>query len=46
MKNLPMHENVIKLVGVVTLSVPLCIVTQFAANGSLDVYLKKRAGTT
>lgn len=34
------HENVIKLKGIVTLSHPLMIVTEYMENGSLDSFLK------
>jgi len=35
------HDNVLRLVGVITKSKPVAIVTEFCANGSVDVYLKK-----
>lgn len=35
------HENVIKLLGVVTKSEPVMIVTEYMLNGSLDQFLKK-----
>ncbi len=44
MRKLPPHPNVIKLIGVVTKTMPNCIVTQFAANGSLEGYLKSHRG--
>ena len=40
MRQLPPHPNVIRLVGVVTKSEPMCIVTEFARHGALDKYLK------
>lgn len=35
------HENVIRLIGVVTKSEPVMIVTEFMENGSLDQFLRK-----
>uniref|UniRef100_A0A0N4US78 receptor protein-tyrosine kinase n=1 Tax=Dracunculus medinensis TaxID=318479 RepID=A0A0N4US78_DRAME len=35
------HENVVKLVGVITKSEPVMIVTEYLENGSLDQFLRK-----
>ncbi|KHN89091.1 Ephrin receptor 1, partial [Toxocara canis] len=35
------HENVIRLIGVVTKSEPVMIITEFMENGSLDQFLRK-----
>uniref|UniRef100_A0A914ZNN2 receptor protein-tyrosine kinase n=1 Tax=Parascaris univalens TaxID=6257 RepID=A0A914ZNN2_PARUN len=35
------HENVIRLIGVVTKSEPIMIITEFMENGSLDQFLRK-----
>uniref|UniRef100_A0A9J2PLY1 receptor protein-tyrosine kinase n=1 Tax=Ascaris lumbricoides TaxID=6252 RepID=A0A9J2PLY1_ASCLU len=35
------HENVIRLIGVVTNSEPIMIITEFMENGSLDQFLRK-----
>jgi hypothetical protein len=40
MRKLPPHPNVIQLVGIVS-TTPTCIITQFAANGSLESFLKR-----
>lgn len=44
MAQLQDHENVCCLVGVVTVGDPEILIVQFAENGSLDVFLKTRAG--
>nr|XP_058972509.1 ephrin type-A receptor 4-like [Pocillopora verrucosa] len=38
------HSNVIRLIGVVTRSRPMMILTEFLKSGSLDHYLKDRKG--
>ena len=35
------HENVVKLVGVVTTGEPLYIILEFCENGAMDSYIKK-----
>uniref|UniRef100_A0A0M3J689 receptor protein-tyrosine kinase n=1 Tax=Anisakis simplex TaxID=6269 RepID=A0A0M3J689_ANISI len=35
------HENVIRLIGVVTKSEPVMIITEYMENGSLDQFLRK-----
>lgn len=38
------HANVIQLIGVVTISRPMMIVTEFMEGGSLDIFLKEHQG--
>lgn len=38
------HPNVIRLIGVVTQTTPMMIITEFLESGSLDTFLKERSG--
>ena len=44
MSQLPTHPNVVALVGVVTTGPPLLLLLSFCENGSLQSFLKRRAG--
>ena len=40
LKELEGHPNILKLIGCVTLSDPVCLVTEYAVNGDLLSYLQ------